>query len=127
QRSNSFAPVEIIDLRGIDQIESCYPANYACRKHERRNIKRSRLRDPCADWSNRKCQPEKKMCRASEPFRNGIEKNQRQRYGREDAGQPVNCASGQQKSCTTENQQNHSRQFWNEQVPRGRARIALIK
>ena len=26
-----------------------------------------------------------------------------------------------------ENQQNHSRQFWNEQVSRGRARIALIK
>ncbi|HWN23487.1 MAG TPA: hypothetical protein VNN16_00130, partial [Candidatus Sulfotelmatobacter sp.] len=50
-----------------------------------------------------------------------------ERYGREDARQPINCARGQQKPGTTENQQNHGRQFWYEQVARGRTRVALIK
>ena len=51
------------------------------------------LSDPGADWSNGECQPEKKMRRAGEPLRHRIEKNQRQRYGREDAGQPINCCT----------------------------------
>jgi len=67
------------------------------------------------------------MRRAGEPLRDRIEKNQRERYGREDARQPINCARGQQKPGTTENQQNHGRQFWCEQVSRGRARVALIE
>ncbi len=62
---------------------------------------RSRLRDPCADRSDGECQPEKKMRCASEPFRHRIEKNQRERYGREDARQPINCARGQQKPGRT--------------------------
>src|SRR5438874_11371904 len=64
---------------------------------------------------------------ASEPLRHRIEKNQRERYGREDARQPINCARGQQEPGTTKSQQNHGRQSWYEQVSRGRARVALIK
>ena len=98
-----------------------------CRKHDRRDIKVSGLSDPSADWSNGECQPEKKMRCAGEPLRHRIEKNQRERYRREDARQPINCARGEQKPGTTENQQNHGRQFWYEQVSRGGARVALIK
>src|SRR5207248_11555369 len=127
KRSNHFAPIKTKVLGGIDKIESCHPANYARRKHDWRDIKVSGLSDPSADRSNGECQPEKKMRCASEPLRHRIEKNQCERYGREDACKPINCARGQQKPGTTENQHNHGRQFWYEQVSRGRARVALIK
>ena len=64
KRSNPFTPVEIVVLRGINQIESRHPANYTRRKHKRRKIDVSRLGDPRADRSNRQRQSEKEMRRS---------------------------------------------------------------
>src|SRR4030095_4847317 len=124
---NPFAPIEIVILRSINQIESCHPTNYSRRKHKRGKINPPPLRDPSADWSDGECQAEKKMRSAGEPLRRRIKKNQRERNRREDAGQRINYARGEQKSGTTEDQQNHGGQFWDEQVSRGSARVALIR
>ena len=43
------------------------------------------------------------MRRTREPLRDGIEKNQRERDGREDAGQPINRCRRDQETSRTEN------------------------
>src|SRR6266576_3109288 len=88
----------------------------------------SKLRRPQARSAQRQgARPERSKRRPEQWRAPAREKNPRERYGREAARQPINCGRGQQKPGTTENQQNHRRQFWYEQVSRGRARVALIK
>ena len=74
KRSNAFAPIEIIILRRINQIEARDPANYASPEHKRRKIDMSCLRNPGADRSDGERQSEKEVRRAREPFRERIEK-----------------------------------------------------
>ena len=56
QRPNPFAAVKIVILRGVDQIETRHPANYAGSQDDRRKIDAPGLRNPGADRSNRQRQ-----------------------------------------------------------------------
>ena len=69
QRPNAFASVEIIILRGVNQIESGDPANYAGPQDKRCRSDVSRLRNPGANRSDGKRQAQKEVRCAREPFR----------------------------------------------------------
>src|SRR5438093_6195884 len=90
-RANTFLPIEVVILSGVNEIESRYPANHAGREHQRRNINPPGLRDPRADWSDRQRKSEKEMCRAGEPFRERVEKNHKQRDRGEQERQAIDC------------------------------------
>ena len=76
--------IELIILRGVDDIETGDPANYAEAKNDWRESKFAGLRNPCADRRNRQREAEKKMRRGREAFRQRVKENdQRARRDRQ--------------------------------------------
>src|SRR6266513_1879992 len=57
QRMQSFIPIEVVILSGIDQIKSTHPTNDSKGKDERRQFHPAGLRDPGRDRRKRERQP----------------------------------------------------------------------
>lgn len=85
------------------------------------------LRDPCSDRGDRQRKAEKKVRRAGEPFRDRVEKNDRQRDRREQERQAINCGCRCNECRGTEYKQQESDGLGNEQVTRSGTRISLIE
>src|SRR5215470_89698 len=87
QRANPFTSIEIVILRGVNQIESSDPANYTGRKYQRCKIELSSLGDPGADRSNGQRQSNEEMRRTGKSFCDRVEKNYCESEGGEEKGQ----------------------------------------
>src|ERR1700730_4187137 len=79
QRMQSFAPIEVVVLCGIDQIKSAHPSNDSNGKDEWWQFHPTCLRDPGRDRRYTERETEKKVRRVSEMFGEGIEKNDAKR------------------------------------------------
>src|SRR5437667_12731993 len=97
-----FAPVEIVILRGVNQIESCHPANDSKPEDDGGNIDTSGLRDPCAQRRDCQRKSEKEVRRTGEPFSERIKKNHKQSNRREDERQAIDCRCRSDESGRSE-------------------------
>lgn len=93
-----FASVEVVILRGVDQIEARHPTSHAERENERRKIDMSGLRDPSANRRNGERQSKKKMGRGGETFGDRIETDNHQRKRRQNQREAIDRARGKKKT-----------------------------
>src|SRR5438874_10957388 len=74
QRMQSFIPIEVVILSGIDQIKSTHPTHDSKGKDERRQFHPACLRDPGRDRRNPEGETKKKVRCVSKMFGERIEK-----------------------------------------------------
>jgi len=99
KRPNTFAPIEIIILRCINQIKAGDPADHAESEHKWRKIDTSCLCNPSTNRSDGERQSEKEVRRAREPLRERIEKNHGESDRCEHERQPIDRRRREKKGC----------------------------
>ena len=87
----------------------------------------SGLRDPSADRSDGEGETEKEMGRGREMFGQRIKKYDGKCDRRQQKGQAVDCSGSENKNDRTDDEGKDGGRFWQEQMTRGGARIALVK
>src|SRR5712691_3934678 len=87
----------------------------------------SGLRDPRADRSNGESEAEKEMGRGREMFGQRIKKYDGKGNWREQKGQAIDCGGREKKNDRTNDEEKNGSRFWQEQMTRRCARIALVK
>ena len=106
KRTQIFPAIEVIILRGVDDIEPGDPANYSKAKNHWRQSKLAGLCQPRADWSNREREAEKKMRRVRETFRERVKENDQQRRDCQRSGHSIDGERGEQKAKRADNEKN---------------------
>src|SRR5438105_14930174 len=84
----TFSPIEVVILSGIDQIKSTHPTNDSKGKDERRQFQPSCLRDPSRDRRNPEGETQKEVRCVGRTFGERIEKNDAKRDRRKRERQP---------------------------------------
>src|SRR5581483_5579234 len=120
------ALIEFVILRGVNEIEARDPTNDAECENDRRKIDMSGLRDPGADRGNGEREPEKKVCCRGEAFGDGVEEDNRQCERRKRKRQAINIRRADNEAGATDEQRRNRETSRDEQMPRSRARIALV-
>src|SRR5947207_15885576 len=104
QRMQSFVPIEVVILSGIDQIKSSHPTNDSEAEDERRQFHLAPLRDRIRDSRNPEPETKKKVRCVGEVLRERGEKNDAKRDRRKPEPQPIDNRSKENKKEPTERQ-----------------------
>src|SRR5436309_333333 len=126
QRMQSFMPIEVVILSGIDQIKSTHPTNDSEAEDERRQFHLAPLRDPSRDWRNPEGETKKKVRCVGEVFSERVEKNDAKRDRRKRERQPIDIRSKKNKKDAAEDQTNKNDVPGREKMTALCPRIALI-
>ena len=104
QRAQPFPAIEIDILRGVNQVETCHPAEYSSTQDQRRKIEPAGLRNPGAGGRNCEREAEKKVGRAGEPLRQRVEENDEECDRGEETGRAVDRRARDKKSNRADRQ-----------------------
>src|SRR5882757_3569295 len=126
QRMQSFIPIEVVILSGIEQIKSTHPTNDSKGKDERRQFQPAGLRDPSRDRRNPEGETQKKVRCVSKMFGERVEKNDAKRDRRERESQPIDICSKKNKKGAAEDEAKENGVPVREEMTALRPRIALI-
>src|SRR6266436_4671335 len=108
QRMQSFMPIEVVILSGINQIKSTHPTNDSKGKDKRRQFQPAGLRDPSRDRCNPEGETKKKVCRVSKVFGERIEKNDAKCERRKRERHPIDICSKKNKKGAAEDETNEN-------------------
>src|SRR2546421_8374949 len=84
-----FAPIKVGVLGGVDEVETCDPADHACSENQWRQVEPASFGYPRACRRNSERQAEKEMGRAREAFRDRVKENNGEGYRRQPCGQAI--------------------------------------
>ena len=123
----TFAAIEIVVLRGVDEVEAAHPAKHAEAENEWRQREPAGLRKPGSDWGDTQSKAEKKMSRVGKTFREGVKENDCERRCGEQSSHSINRERTQNEGEGAKDEKEYGARLGNEKMARSRARIALIK
>jgi hypothetical protein len=104
----SFIPIEVVILSGIDQVKSTHPTNHPKGKDERRQFHRACLRDPGRDRRNSEGETEEKVRCVGKMLCQGVKKNDAKRDRRKRERQPIDIRSKKNKKNAAEDETNEN-------------------
>ena len=122
-----FAPIEIVILGRVNQVETGDPTKHACAQNKRRKIDIPGLRNPGANRRDREGEAKEKMRRRGKSFGQRVKKYDGKGDRRQQKREPIDSRSRGQKRDRTKSQRNYDCRFSKQQVTRSRARIPLIE
>src|SRR5687767_14392535 len=102
----SMGAIEFCILTGIDQIKTCCPEKDCQTQQTGQPIQRAAYRNPCAGGSNPKSQTDEPVAQSSEPFCEGVKKDDAQRDRRQQKGKPVELIGREDEQSATGDNKN---------------------
>src|SRR2546423_15568231 len=122
----SFAPIKVGVLGGVDEVETCDPADHACSENQWRQVEPASFGYPRARRRNSERQAEKEMGRACEAFRDRVKENNGEGYRRQPCGQAIDRGGGEEETNRRDHEQKPPDWFAQQEMSRRRPRIFFI-
>ena len=127
ERTQTFAAIEIVILRRVDEVEAAHPAKHAEAENERRQREPASLSKPGSDWCDGQSEAEKKMRRVCETLRYGVKENDCQRRRGEQSSHSIDGERAQDEGEGAKDEEEYGGRFGNEKMASSGARVALIE